>query len=344
MSGPLPEFLGPITRPASRLYGRIIARRNAQFDRGRGITKIDRPVISVGNITTGGTGKTPMVMWIANWLLSQVREPAIVMRGYMADVGHPSDEEAEYLRLLPNVAVLAQPKRKAALQSFLPQHPEVDCVLLDDGFQHRQLHRDLDLVLIDATRSTFNDRLLPAGHLREPLSQLSRASAIIVTRSEDMDGAIVKQIVSFHGKPPIAWTRHHWTQLWVEDVCGAAEPQPVTWLKDKRILTMLGIGHPQPLLSQLEKAGAKVAVNIPARDHERFNHGKLAVARGLCDGLDAMVVTMKDWLRMSLAGRPQWPIPIVIPQLEMEVWEGEKALKSILLDAVPSRRHLSKPL
>ncbi|MHC4129055.1 MAG: tetraacyldisaccharide 4'-kinase, partial [Planctomycetota bacterium] len=182
MSGPLPGYLGALAVPASWLYGLAVAVRNRRFAHGDRVTAVGVPVVSVGNITAGGAGKTPTVTWMAAWLRAAGHNPAIAMRGYMARPDEPGDEQQEHVARLPDIHVVADPDRVGALRAFLPAHPDVDCVLLDDGFQHRHLHRDLDLVLIDATRDTMTDRLLPRGYLREPLSNLRRADAVVVTR------------------------------------------------------------------------------------------------------------------------------------------------------------------
>ena len=165
----------PITVPASWIYAAVVGIRNRGFDRGRNVWKADLPVISVGNLTLGGVGKSPMVAWIADLLIRQGHAPVIAMRGYMARPGEMADEHAEYLDRLEEIKVVASPDRTGALKSFLSDNTQIDCILLDDGFQHRYIHRDLDLVLIDATRNTLRDRLLPQGRLREPLVNLQRA-------------------------------------------------------------------------------------------------------------------------------------------------------------------------
>ena len=203
----MPGSFAPLTVPASWLYRFAINVRNARFDRGVGVVTLDRPVISVGNLTTGGVGKTPMVMWIAELLRRHDYRPVIGMRGYGARRGERSDEEAEYLDRLDDVAVVAEPDRAAALSTFLEDHREVDCAILDDGFQHRRIARQLDLVLIDASRRTLTDRFLPAGHLREPIANLQRADAVIVTRAEAIDVSLSAQIAQNLGKPPVSPAR-----------------------------------------------------------------------------------------------------------------------------------------
>ncbi|MCI0364431.1 MAG: tetraacyldisaccharide 4'-kinase [Phycisphaerales bacterium] len=342
MTSPLPAFLKPLTVPASWLYGSAIKVRNARFDRGLKVQSIDRPVISVGNITTGGTGKTPIVAWIARALMEERFEPVIAMRGYGSTPDQISDEHAEYKTMLPDPLIVANPDRATALREFLPSHPEVKCIILDDGFQHRQIKRALDLVLVDATANTFADRLLPAGNLREPLDNLARADAVILTHAANADERITSLVERFHRKPPLAKSRHAWTQLRVHDGPRTWKPQGTDWLRGKRVLTMLGVGKPQSIIDQLSDLGANVAVNIPCDDHERYTRAKLAVARGLCQGCQAMVVTEKDWVKLRNLldlGASKWPVPIVVPQLAIEFLEGENLLRQRILDTVRSHPH-----
>jgi tetraacyldisaccharide 4'-kinase len=256
------------------------------------------------------------------------------MRGYKSRPGQSGDEEAEYRLTAPDVPVVAHPDRVAALRAFLPRNPDVSCVVLDDGFQHRCVHRDLDIVLIDATRDTFHDQLLPAGHLREPFDALQRADAVIVTRAGEVDAGLAQEIDRWHGKLPIAWTRHAWTAL--RDHLAGGQALPVSWLKGKRVVTMLGVGNPKAIIAQLEDGGANVMADVPVGDHEDYDIAELALARGLCGGLDAMVVTRKDWVKIEpLLGRiDRWPTRIIVPQLEMEFLAGQQVLSEMLLNVV----------
>lgn len=191
-SAPLP---GPLGRLAGAIYAREIRRRNRAYDRGGRVTRLDRPVISVGNLSAGGTGKTPMVMKLATALLEAGHHPCIAMRGYKAAAGR-SDEAEEYRARLVNVPVVAQPDRISGLRALFATEVgrDVDVVLLDDGFQHRRLARDLDIVLVDATRSPFEDRLLPAGYLREPPASLERAQAVVITHAEAVVGGEIDRL------------------------------------------------------------------------------------------------------------------------------------------------------
>ncbi|MBX3385042.1 MAG: tetraacyldisaccharide 4'-kinase [Phycisphaeraceae bacterium] len=252
--GPVPKWLGAMAEP---VYRAAIARRNRGFDAGRGVTKVELPVVSVGNLSVGGTGKTPMVMHVVGLLLEAGMSPCVAMRGYRARKGrnapprllieqarepaHSSDEADEYRRVFPELPIVAQPDRLGGIRALLdkPFQPKVDCVVLDDGFQHRKIARDLDVVLIDASRSPFADRLLPRGWLREPVESLARADAVVITHAELLDpppgadpneGAeraiaesgggtsetlleLSNHITHAHGKPPTAVTAHVWTGL-----------------------------------------------------------------------------------------------------------------------------------
>ncbi|MCH8822057.1 MAG: tetraacyldisaccharide 4'-kinase [Planctomycetes bacterium] len=332
MSDPLPGYLKPLTIPLSGLYYLAVAVRNARFDKGKGVTKLSLPVISVGNITTGGTGKTPMVMWITRLLVANGHKPVIAMRGYGATEDQQSDEHVLYEEYLADVPVLADADRIKVINSYLPTHPEISCVLLDDGFQHRFIARDLDLVLIDDTQNSFSQRLLPAGHLREPLANLKRADAVIVTRADPEIEDNVAEIELYHGKKPVAWSQHKWTGLDIYDP--DLNSKDVNWLNGKGILTMLGVGNPKSICQQIEAFGAKVAVNVPVSDHQKYSNANIKKAKELCISLDAMLVTAKDWVKLrGLIDCRDWPVPVVVPQLDIEFFKGEEQLQELILNA-----------
>jgi len=229
---------------------------------------------------------------------------------------------------------VAEPDRAAALSTFLADHREVDCVVLDDGFQHRRIARQLDLVLIDASRRTFSDRLLPAGHLREPIANLQRADAVVVTRAESVDNSLSAQIDQNLGQPPVAWSRHLWSHLDLWTAGGSTTVEP-GWLAGKRVLTMLGVGHPGSIVRQVQAAGAEVAVDMPVSDHHHYDCAQLSAVRSRCDRLDAMVTTAKDWVKIRrVIDLERWPVPVVVPRLAIEVFHGAGELEDLVLAAV----------
>lgn len=343
---PRPTPFAPLALPASWAYRVALRARNRRFDRGQGVERLDRPVISIGNITMGGTGKTPLVAWTANMLLDHDAQPVIAMRGYKARRGESSDEEQEYRdQFAERVPVLAAPDRVAALRSLFvdPAHVRRDCVILDDGFQHRRLARELDIVLIDATQRTFEDRVLPAGRLREPLHNLRRADAIVVSRAGAMDSSLSHMIERFHGRPPLAWTSHVWTGL---ELAGreTGEVDP-TWLSGKRVVAMFGVGNPDPVENQVRGYGGSIRRRMPVRDHqhytERFLNDEI---RAACADrwIDALIVTPKDWVKLrSLMDWSRWPTTVVIPRLKIEFISGEDALRERILGLLAVRNQPS---
>jgi tetraacyldisaccharide 4'-kinase len=194
--GPLATAARAGLRLASWPYGLGSWARNRLFDAGwKKVHRAAVPVVCVGNLTTGGTGKTPCVEWVARFYRDRGVQVAIVSRGYGARGGR-NDEAMVLEENLPDVPHLQDPDRFAAAERAA-EELESELVVLDDGFQHRRLHRDLDVVLIDATRPPTRDYLLPRGTLREPASGLRRAGAIVLTRCDQVDAGAVDAIHSW---------------------------------------------------------------------------------------------------------------------------------------------------
>ena len=213
--GPLPNALGPLSWPAARLY-ELGERVSSWRMTSRPSTEIPVPVISIGNITSGGTGKTPVTTRLARALAESGCTPAIALRGYRAEKTGGSDEAAEYQMRLGDVSVLVGADRAKTALSVLDSSPGAfDVLLLDDGFQHRRLHRDLDIVLVDATRSGLDGDLLPHGWLREPAGRIKRADLVLVTNSDEsnLDDPVCDSIIRHRGCPPDAWARHEWSGI-----------------------------------------------------------------------------------------------------------------------------------
>ena len=180
-------------RLASVPYGWAVAVRNGLFDRGwKSIERAGVPVVSVGNLTVGGTGKTPCVEYIASRLRQWDRRVAILSRGYGSEHG-PNDEALVLEENLPDVPHLQGPDR-VALARIAIEELESEVLVLDDGFQHRRLARDLDVVLIDATQPWGFGYLLPRGLLRESPRGLRRAGAVVLTRCDQVDAAALAKL------------------------------------------------------------------------------------------------------------------------------------------------------
>jgi tetraacyldisaccharide 4'-kinase len=353
---PIP-FVGRLLEP---LYAAAVARRNAAFDAGRNVERFADaagrtiPVISIGNLSVGGTGKTPMVMHVLRLLLEHGHRPCVAMRGYSKSRTGAPDETDAYRRAFPDLPIVAQPDRSAGLRDLLAATPAAhhpDCIILDDGFQHRRIARDLDVVLIDATpgRSIFEDRLLPAGWLREPVASLRRAGAVIFTHSELAPASHLQQmhaLVRARTPAPIAATRHAWTGL-RQRVSGDSRMLPLDTLIGRQIVGCCAIGHPQAFadsLSHIARGGPggsdRVSLLIfPDHDPLGPNRVKplIAMARGL--NADYIVVTDKDWSKLRHLPDSTWPCPILRPELAILFDSGREDFDRLLLKTVgnPSR-------
>src|SRR5262245_14865912 len=275
-----PALRGPLAPVAAAVYGAAISWRNRRFDRGRGVVTFDRPVISVGNLSVGGTGKTPMVLHLARVLMGAAHRPCVAMRGYGAADGQEADEAREYHRANRNLPIVARPDRTLGLIELFgtEQGSEVDCIILDDGFQHRQIARQYDIVLIDATRPPFEDRLLPAGWLREPVESLGRAQAAVVTHAEAVPRAEVVELETrlwdLLPGGVVAVARHEWAGLTVGGEFGEEE-RPVEWLAGKRVFVACAIGNPAAFLARARAAG-EVVGKLIRRDHAEYGAGVVA--------------------------------------------------------------------
>ena len=287
--------LRALTAAVEPIYRGVVDARNARFDRGTDVHRVDRPVISVGNITTGGTGKTPVVRWLAEALRSRGIKPAILMRGYKSKPNELSDEQAELHSQLGDIVVHANPDRVAGANEVLCDHADVQAFILDDGFQHRRLHRDFDLVLIDATNPFGFGHVLPRGLLREPIAGLARASAILITRADLAASSIGHLDDHLHKLAPNAPIFR-----------SAHEQFGLPPLNGKRIIALSAIGNPDAFEQQLRSAGATIVQSKRFADHHHYSVNDLEDLAGA----DAVVTTEKDWVKISKLDLSRKSIPI----------------------------------
>lgn len=333
-----------LLRGPAVLYGLVTRARNLLFDRGvLRAQRVDLPVVSVGNLTAGGTGKTPFSIWLARRLMALGRRPAILSRGYGARAESGISDEAELLaRALPDTPHLTDRDRVRAAREL--EGRAVDVVILDDGFQHRRLARDLDIVLIDATRpfgfapderGRWLRAHLPRGLLREAPRGLARADVICLTRTDQVCAqqleALRAELFELAPGKAVLETRHR---------CVAARqhsgvPGPGGWLLSPEALAgrevdlVSGIGHPRAFEATLAATGARIAQHRVFPDHHDFTPEDL---EGLgADGRE-LVTTTKDATKLEAFGRPFWSIEIAI-----DVVSGDAALTA-LLEALPEGR------
>lgn len=327
---------GPLGRLAERIYSNEVARCNRRWDAGRGVIRFDRAVISVGNLSVGGTGKTPVVAWALRELLEAGRRPCVAMRGYARRRGEESDEEALHRRAFPGVPVVARPDRAEGLIELFgtDEGAAIDVIVLDDGFQHRRIARDLDIVLIDATRDPFVGHLLPRGWLREGVPSLARAHALVLTHVEHVSmealEGLAGRLASAAPHALLASCAHIWEA--VEQVSPAGGPaRSPDSLAGQRLAAVCAIGNPDAFLAQARAAagpGGRVE-SIVLRDHAPFTPARVANVRTLCRSADALLTTAKDWTKLGrhvLGGASDWPCPILVPRLSLTWASGEREL------------------
>jgi len=300
-------------------YGLAVAARNAAYDAGLlGISPAGVPVISVGNLTLGGTGKTPLVAWTAALLARLGRRPAIVSRGYGAGAGETSDEAAELAILLPHVPHVAdRDRRRAAARAVATG---ADAVVLDDGFQHRRLARDLDIVAVDATDPFGCGRLFPRGLLREPLAGLARADAVVLTRSAAIDRGQRDAIraalaAACRGRLPPVWAEADHRPVGLRAASGRV--RPLADLRGRRVFAFAGIGNPAAFRAALVELGVDVVGFRPLPDHHAYSAADLdaLAAAATAAGAELAVTTLKDLVKVrrdALGGRPLAAVEIAI--------------------------------
>ncbi len=285
------SLLWPLTLP----YGAAVRLRARAYRAGVVRPKrLDGTVISVGNLTTGGTGKTPMVLWIVERLLADRKKVGILTRGYRGETsaaGSTSDEvQLMQARLGERAAFGVGADRFARGQELARRG--VDWFVLDDGFQHLQLARDVNVVLIDATNPFGGGHLLPAGRLREPRSALARADIIVITRSGRTPA--VEAAIRRESDAPVFYAR---TQLDSIRIFRGENPAVETEEAHKRkLFAFCGIGNPTAFLEDLRDWGLPVAGHKFFRDHHRYTPQDVRAIEDSAReaGADALVCTEKD--------------------------------------------------
>lgn len=335
--GITPAGLRAACAMASWGYGAAIRTRNWAFDRGwNESVSVGVPVISLGNITTGGTGKTPMVAYFAEALRQRGYHPGIISRGYRSLTDQTNDERLVLEQLVPGVPQVLNRDRVAGARTAIQEHG-CDVILLDDGFQHRRLQRDLDVVLIDATRPWGFGHLLPRGLLREPLSSLRRADLVLITRCDQVSGdelsAIRQTLLKHRGTSDSVEVRFVPRQLRNArgEVCSLSA------LRTETCLPFCGIGNPEGFRRLLAGLGvAEPPIVFPDHHHYRPDDLVQLVQRADEANASVCVTTQKDLVKFSdsrLSGKPLWAVEIAA-----EVVSGGALLDRALNSLPPALR------
>jgi tetraacyldisaccharide 4'-kinase len=341
--------LAPPLRLAALVFRAGVALRGLLYDAGiLRAARADAPVVSIGNLAVGGAGKTPAAIAVASRLRARGRRVAVLSRGYGAvrtdarvvsdgarlllDAAEGGDEPVLVARRLPGVPVLCGPRRADLARVAVRDHG-ADVLLLDDGFQHRALARDLDVVVLDAANPFGNGRLLPAGPNREPRAALRRAGLLWLSRADHADEARLAALRTLArevtGREPVE-SRHAPVAL----VDGALAPAGgLEALRGRRVLLLAGIARPGGFRRTLAGLGAEVVAEVVFPDHHAFGPGDLEGALREADAArcDLVVTTEKDAVRLPPAAAADPRLRAL--RIEAEILRGGEPLDAAL-DAV----------
>jgi tetraacyldisaccharide 4'-kinase len=308
-------------------------------------------VVSVGNLTVGGTGKTPAVELAVQTLADLGHRPAVVSRGYrrrsrglqvVADTASirlepedAGDEPFLLARRLPGVPVVVGANRHAAARLALERFG-VTAIVLDDGLQHRTLVKSLEIVMVRARRPWGNGHLLPRGPLREPLSALARADLIVATGAGAEEGAdAVRAAVARHAPGvPVLAARATAVECWE---ARGMHPRALGDLAGQRLLAFAGIATPAAFAATLDELGADVADWAPLADHHWYSQDELQrldVRAGQV-GATGLVTTEKDWVRLRTLSLPERPLYVV--SIRLDLVRGHAAWREAFQRACPRR-------
>lgn len=323
------------------LYGRVALARRAWYERPGARRHLARPVISVGNLSVGGTGKTPLVAAIAAWLVAEGERPAILSRGYarpiaeaaptvvsnghevLVDATRAGDEPLMLARAVPGAAVVVAADRHAA-GSVAEQALGATVHVLDDGFQHHALARDLDIV-VTAAGAIAADAVLPKGRLREPVAALTRADVLVVVGGSAVDAD--EEARRYGVRLGLAASRRLSTPVALH---GAVPPA------GSRVVAMAGIGQPAQFADALRAAGYDVADVCAFRDHHWYSAADLerVVRRARETGAVAVATTDKDAVRLEALAWPdgvalaRWPMTLDMPRVDALTAAIRQAMRS----------------
>jgi len=304
------------------------------------------PVWSVGNVTVGGTGKTPTTLWIAQQLINQGLRVGVLSRGYrrssrvrflLVSDGHtllatPSDAGDEpYLiaKRCPGLVVACGADRYKLGKWVLERAP-IDCFVLDDGFQHLKLYRDLDLVLLDSSESLCPQRLLPAGRLREPLNGVSRATALMVTRcdSGQYEGASFGILGNTKNYAMNLVTSRFTVEGLVQ--AGIDGVLPTSHIQGQSVLIFSGVAMPSSFRRTAESLGVKVVEEVVFPDHYVYTPADLErlVEKGTKSQAQGFLTTEKDLVKINEAW--SFPQPLLAVRISLQVLQGVAILESCI--------------
>jgi tetraacyldisaccharide 4'-kinase len=349
---PLSLVFGALTRARSRLY------RSGVFRTER----VGAPVISVGNLTAGGTGKTPLVEWVARAVAGEGLRPCVLTRGYgredegrrvvvsdgarvLAGVSEGGDEAVLLAESLSGAASVVSDRDRVGAARWARGALGAQAFVLDDGFQHMRIARDLDLVTLDATAPWGGGRLLPWGRLREPVAALARADCVVVTRSDlspDLerlraqvarltDARVVVSRVRTRGLRRIGDAAQRESARGVAESPAASGP----------VAAFCAVGNPRAFFGQLRKEGFDLRHTRSFPDHHAYSRAEVETFAREAEraGARALLTTAKDAVKLRSQA---FPLPCYVVEIELE-FDGEDALRRLVKDTLNQYRARGRP-
>ena len=326
------RLLRYLLRVTSVIYRMAMWLRNFCYDRGwLKSYRMEVPVISIGNITTGGTGKTPLVIWICELLRQRTVRCAILTRGYKTDNEKFSDEPAILARACRQAKVIVDADRVSAAAKAISEF-DAGILVMDDGFQHRRLRRDLDIIAIDATCPFGYGRALPAGLLRESKNAIRRAHAVVITRydqaTRDDIGKLEETIDRIAPGITIAKAVHKHP-----NACLAKEKiLTLEELREKRIFAFCGVGNPNAFLNRLNEFGLDVLGSKVYNDHHNYTLQDVEDIYKEARELEADLIlsTQKDWVKTTLLSQKNNDILFAYLAVELEFIAGADKIEALV--------------
>lgn len=336
-------------RAAAMFYSIAIGLRT--FSYSKGLLKTHRAgakVISIGNITVGATGKTPLVIWLCKLLQEKGIHCAILTRGYKAhsrkratsdeERGTRTDEPAILAESCPQAKVVVNPNRVAGAAEAVNQFG-AQVLIMDDGFQHRRLARDLDIVTIDATRPFGYGRLLPAGLLREPVTALRRADVVVITRCDQVDQdaltELERKLRQLNHQAVITRSIH------APLVARTADGEEISLkeLRNRKIFAFCGIGNPQAFFDTIKGVGCDPAGSKVYDDHHHYTPGDVA---DFCEEAgrskaDLILTTEKDWTKIDSRDAAKRNMPLAYLAVQIEFLAGQDRLEGLIENVLRSK-------
>ena len=341
--------------PLGTLYGVAMKTRRALYRSGRlHVHKLGAPVISVGNLTTGGTGKTPLVAWIARELAQTGQRVCILTRGYgrrnagtrvvvsdgveiLSDAAQAGDEPLLLAETLKGLAAVISDADRVSAARWAVEHLHSGVFVLDDGFQHLRVERNLNILTIDATNPWGNRKLFPAGILREPPSEMKRADCIVMTRADDPQRAeeLRREIATQAPATPIFSSRMRLNatrRVPSNFAQTLIDPQEI---RASRIAAFCGLGNPESFFSLLRRSGYELAHTQIFRDHHRYTQSDIdgLVRESVARGAQILITTAKDEVKLRSL---RFELPCYAADIAIEI-DNAKQLKDLITEAATVR-------